>query len=433
MRKRYPVAVILLLAGAGLWLGIRGPRSVESGIIARTLNESRASIPSEASPASGRLKTKASNREPSGPHATHAPERLKEFMLPEIAIDGLTLGEALRKLMAAYQDACLKSGETPLPLVFTVPAAATRKLTLHLPAGNFNASVQLLATLSGMKASRKDREYRFEPLTGERKQVSQELPVPPDFNTTLNVMAGVETAIEPGDPFARQEPIVRKTEIECLTALGLDLDPSTHVSLGASGKLTLKTTSAADAAAISELAKSLSEHPPMQTKFTSKILELPSGADWTPPNGSRMRDDEVQMLMREMSQTKGVELQTTPTVTARNGQNATVEIIREVIYPTDDTGKNFETRNVGKVLNLQGSLLGFGHEVATTFTDTTGGLDPSTGKAAFDKRTDMADTGFSSDGGSRFIVQTRPDGSRTVLLLNSTMIDATGRPIHDQD
>ncbi|MEO5716198.1 MAG: hypothetical protein ABIT37_22145 [Luteolibacter sp.] len=280
-----------------------------------------------------------------------------------------------------------------------------------------------------MKASRQNREYRFELVPGEGKQVSRELQVAPDFNTALNVMAGVSNSPDP-DPFADQKPIVQKTVSECLAALGLDLDPSTQVTLAASGKLTLETDSAADAAAISDLAKSLSEQKPTQTKIIPTILEIPAGSAWTPSDVTHMTVAEVQTVLREMAQTNGAELKTMPSLTALNGQAGTIEITREVIYPTDDSGDHFETRNVGQVVTVRSNFLGFGHGLRMSFTDTTGGLDPATGKAAFNKRTDMADTGFSSDGGSRFIVQTRPDGSRTVMLLNSTLIDATGRPIH---
>jgi general secretion pathway protein D len=44
---------------------------------------------------------------------------------------------------------------------------------------------------------------------------------------------------------------------------------------------------------------------------------------------------EVQMIMRGLAQKKGTDLMTAPSVTARSGQKATIEIIREFIYPTE--------------------------------------------------------------------------------------------------
>jgi general secretion pathway protein D len=41
------------------------------------------------------------------------------------------------------------------------------------------------------------------------------------------------------------------------------------------------------------------------------------------------------MIMRGLSQKKGTDLMTAPSVTAKSGQKATIEIIREFIYPTE--------------------------------------------------------------------------------------------------
>jgi general secretion pathway protein D len=46
-------------------------------------------------------------------------------------------------------------------------------------------------------------------------------------------------------------------------------------------------------------------------------------------------EGQVQMMMRGLSQKKGADLMTAPSVTARSGMKATIEIIREFIYPTE--------------------------------------------------------------------------------------------------
>lgn len=46
-------------------------------------------------------------------------------------------------------------------------------------------------------------------------------------------------------------------------------------------------------------------------------------------------DGQVQVIMRGLSQKKGVDLMTAPSITARSGQKATIEVIREFIYPTE--------------------------------------------------------------------------------------------------
>ncbi len=46
-------------------------------------------------------------------------------------------------------------------------------------------------------------------------------------------------------------------------------------------------------------------------------------------------DGQVQLIMRGLAQKKGTDLMTAPSVTAKSGQKATIEIIREFIYPTE--------------------------------------------------------------------------------------------------
>ena len=424
VKMRLWIVAIGVLAAIGLWWGTRAGIPGQDGAI-----ESRAGASSrhEVGHAenSGTLKTKAMHRELDSTRYTHSPYRLQEFMLPAVTIGGLTLDEALRKLMASYRDACGKCGEIPLPLIFSKPPGATRKLTMNLPAGNFKTSVQLLASLAGMKVSRKDMDFRFEPMANERKSVNRSLQVSPSFLTDINVLAGVV----PASAKDSQDPNVYKSIQDCLEKLGLT-DSSTHVSLGVSGELTVETMSTRDAAVISELARSIGEQAPAQVKTEAKIVEIPVGSNWTPPDAAQMTDGQIEMMMRDFSQQNGVELQTLPSVTARNGQNAAVELVREFIYPTDESGKAFESRNVGKALHVQGNLLGFGHEVDLKFTDTTVVIDPETGRPDFENHTDMADKSYLGDGGTKLVVQTRADGSRTLMFLKARMIDASGQPIH---
>ena len=46
-------------------------------------------------------------------------------------------------------------------------------------------------------------------------------------------------------------------------------------------------------------------------------------------------DGQVQLIMRGLAQKKGADLMTAPSVTAKSGQKATIEIVREFIYPTE--------------------------------------------------------------------------------------------------
>ncbi len=278
-----------------------------------------------------------------------------------------------------------------------------------------------------MKATRSNLTFQLTPLGGERKAQNRRIRISPDTTSILSEMAGLETV---GNSSFESNSTPMRPISELLQKLNLDLDPSTYVTLTANGVLNLETNSTADAETVTALVQEIISQRPLQHKFTSKVVNLPSGSEWTPPDDSTMTDSQLQLFMREIAQTRGAELVTIPSMTSRGGQSGKVEMVHEWIVPIDDSELEFDTHNVGQVMQLQGSPLGFGHDVAFDFTDTTAETDPETGKPNFNKRIDVKNSGFSNDNSTRFVVQTRPDGSRAVVLVTSTMIDATGRPLH---
>lgn len=69
-------------------------------------------------------------------------------------------------------------------------------------------------------------------------------------------------------------------------------------------------------------------------------------------------DGQVQVILRGLAQKKGTDLMTAPSVTARSGQKATIEVIREFIYPSEYEPPELPN-SVGGGTNL-GGLGGFG-------------------------------------------------------------------------
>lgn len=318
VRKNTFRAALLLMIALALWFGFRGSSSRDNVLSSQTL----AGLTSARGPANSGapvgFRTKAGIREPAAPRATHSPHKLKEFILPTVAIDGLELEAALRKLMEVYQEACDRSGEMPLALKFIVPAGASKKLYLSLSGRNFASSVQLLASLSGTKVSRNGLTYQFTPFIDERKPVSRDIRVSPGLTSTLSEMAGQATDANP-------TPQIN----ELLRKLGLDLDPTTRVSLTASGLLHLETSSTADAEMVTALLQGIRGQMPQQHKFTSMVIDLAADAEWTPPDVSQITDSQLQLLMREAAKSKGSSLLTLPSITARGGQGGTVEMTRD--------------------------------------------------------------------------------------------------------
>jgi general secretion pathway protein D len=79
-------------------------------------------------------------------------------------------------------------------------------------------------------------------------------------------------------------------------------------------------------------------------------------------------DPQFQTLMRALSQKKGVDLLTAPTVVAKSGQRAKIEVIREFPYPTDfdppQIPQNFGSINGTGGGGLTGNTGGLGSVVS---------------------------------------------------------------------
>lgn len=371
------------------------------------------------------FKTKVGDRPPPSPAATHSPERLKDFFLPTLNIEGLSIEEAMQKLKASYQETCLRTGEVPINLKFDIPRGTSGKINIRLEGKSFSSAVKLLAALSGMEVSRKGSIYEFSVIPNELVSTTRTFNVPPDFAATLDALGSTRGE---NDRMLEEGVFPQPQLSEILSKLGLDLDPSTLVRPTNAGILIVKSNSAADLTVISQLVKTLADEKPMQLKFSSKIVELASGVDFELPDTSQMTDAEAQSFMRAMAQTKGTDLMSLPSVVTRNGESGNITIGREYILPKEDAEGEFETHLVGQAMKIGGNALGFGQETSFNFTDTT--ADDSKKNITIETQTDLSDTGFSNDQGTRFVIQENPDETTVIVLVTSTLIDATGEPFH---
>lgn len=393
------VAVLIVLGGVpvAVWVGSSGSeatvREAPSSSAAGTNGES-----------AGLRKTRSSIRPEAGPKATHGPHQLRDFYLPPLDFDGILLADALERVRAAYGEACRKSGEQPLQLVFSLPPGVNPVLRTKTRHRTLESTVQLLAGVAKLTVKRHGREFRFAaPHESDGRVVKREFDMPFGINGA-----------------------------DYLAKLGIILDPGTRV-VSSPGSLMIETSSAADLAAGGSVALSLAMDPPVSQKLTAKLVTLPAGADWPHADQSIISDFEVQTMMRGLSLQKGVELMTLPSVLSKPEQDAKIEIIREVIARSDDPGGGFEVHPVGVVLDSNLYPLGFGHQVNSDLSITAGEVDPATGRAVIEHQADISCDTFSTDSGTVVKVQTHPDGSRTVLMVTPLLVDATGAPVRERE
>lgn len=418
MKKRLILLSTALFCVVALWKGpeVWGGRDRATGS-SRTADDHLAPATAKEGNAAPQLPGKASVRFASDPAATHTPKRLNQFYLPPVSIDGLPLEAALKKLQAAYEEACRETGETPIQLTYSVPPGLDRPLTVKIGSATLDNSIRLLASLSSLKVKREGPAYLFEAPAETGKLVKKTLPVPPDILSRLNSAA----SSPPGEPADLAGAIA---------ALGIELDPSTRLKFSpGSSTLQIETTRAADEVAVSAMVERLVGELPIQHKLQTRIIELTADMEWTPPESAQLDEAGMQLLMRELAQIKGVDLMTMPSTTARDGQAAKVEIVRELISPVPGSDGEFRSDPVGVVLDVKPVVLGFGQKLDVGFNVTEGEIDPETSAAKIVNRASITDNSFSRDSATRLHVETRPDGSRLLLLVTSTLVDATGRPV----
>ncbi len=412
----------LLLAGLALWLGVREAASSARQTAGNSGNDRKASahFPGENNGSPAR-KTKASDRSQEVRKATHAPERLREFLLAPMEIRGLTLQAALAKLVEAYEDACLISGENPLRLRFTLPPGFDARVNANL-GGSLDNSIRLLGGLAGLIVRRDGAEYIFEIPEALADGQPRQMQVPPDFGSQLQRLAGIIGA----DP--SEAP--RSTLQETLASLGILNDPG---AVRLSGFITLTTPNTKDYAILKALLNSVSADSPLQYLIQPKIVSIPAGTDIDIP-AEALDTAGIQSFMRELAKQRGVELMTMPNTTARSGQVANIDIVRELVVPADASGQSFETHDTGVKLGITSTGIGFGQQLDMNLSIVTGDIDPATGRAKINVDASIEESAaWSPDTGARSFVQTHPDGSRTVVLVTTTRVDATGRPMKEPD
>lgn len=326
----------------------------------------------------------------SGLRSTPDTMHFQEFYMPgDIDVRGLGTSAALEKVRVSYVGICAKNGEAPRNLAFEVPSGHQGPLRIKLSPGSLDSSVRRIAAVSKLEVVRDGATYRFTEPKETGMLVKRTLRVSPDFAYRFG---------ESGD--RKLAAAIGKDPRIGFRHFGIDLEETTKFSpfSGNTSTLELETRSAADETAITT-ALSCGGNP-VQQRLDAKVFEIAPGSGWKGPREGSFDAETADRMLADLSRRKDVKASEMPTVTNRNGETATIDA-------------------EGRVLRMKTSLVGAGHEVQTSFTDTSGGKP----------RTELHDSGYAKDQGTRFTVKTRPDGSRVVFAVTPTLIDATGRPV----
>lgn len=404
MKKYFtPLLLILILL---VWVATQRP--FEEKAAGEDVADSRArptkiSTDGETSDG-GRLKLRVRDRNDVADLSTHRPDQLVSFLVGEVEIQGLTLNAALEKLMSAYREACVVSDEVPIELVFIIPPDSRQKLWWKTSVVSVHSAVRALGALAGMEVTRSGKTYTFK-RDETRENRTVEIGDAHRFRASLREWSGQEES----DNVAT-----------LLSGLGVDLDPQTRVSLTPDGKISISTPSVGDLKAISTLASVSGRGGISQTHFF-KAITISADCDVELPSGP-VSDRDVQLLLRSLAQKRGTDLMTMPSVASRPGQPSKVEIVREISSP------GMEPVRVGHVLEMEARPLAFGTSAVVKYSDTDARVDPQNG-IVVDTNVEIGGEGYSRSGETQIFVETKPDGSRRLLMVTGNLVDSTGRPL----
>lgn len=319
----------------------------------------------------------------------HGPGQLDEFVLEKpVDVQGLGTKAALAKLDRAYRESCRKAGEVPLELRYEVPVGYEQPLNFTT-APNFDQAVREIAASSKLEVNRRGKSYRLQPFHVPRKTdqlVETTYRVPPDFLSQVS-----------RDAYDQHLPIRAAMEKR-----GVSLDETTRLTLRAGDStLGVETRDRSDAAAISAMIEAMLRGTPRQIRWETRTFEIPSGQSWDGPEDGVIEG----AVLADLRQIPGVREQV---LTGGSPWSTPLRANQPRMDPLP-----------GGILRSQAGLLAFGIRVQAELRQKGRGHRPVS----------ILVEGQTPDGGTRIATANRPDGSRVVLAVTPTIIDATGRPV----
>ncbi len=393
------VSAVLLATIA--WM-LRSPATTESRDAKAPNSVSKSSASSlDLTDASARRERRAQSAAPrhDAGFTRHDAGKLVNFILPNVEGKDVAIQQALAILKEAYQDACFRSREKALDLKFTVKDDPGGTIWFSLKGKSFVASLNYIAALAGLEAKRNATDIEL------FRSESADQPAEFSFNSLSTNLAHYSLDLTT----ARSMPLPAGCGLpDYLRSSGLVLDQGTVITTNTDGTLHIagSTVEINRVRAALEIAKS--DH---QIKVSNRLISTDQPINVSSPN---LTADENSALMRELAQRAGTQLTTEPSITARDSQSATIEIIRE------------------KIVGNQTDWTGIRHEISAGFT----GLK-LVGSDKSENRPENADgSGWLSEnefalypGDTHVQLVSSGNGKYQYRLLTVTPIDATGRPL----
>lgn len=342
----------------------------------------------------------------------------------------LSLSEAVSRVKAEYLKIAGEAREPHLPLAIDLTQANTdQPVTFRLPRAPVTSALRLLAAASGNRLIGNGPDFRMVSLGDESRRSDQLLPMGPNALVELGRRTAFDLAEGLGaNPPAGPENGPRPSwcdAAEALRILGLQLseDVSLEIQRGMDPTAVLKNATPSDIEKLRAVIDLLDgPDTKIQQKVDTKVIRLPADFPLETLTGGIVNDGEVQLLMRQMASTRGAELTTYPSVTARSNQTATVEMFGQV-DPHNPAVRNDLT------FEYHSSPVGTGSEYVVKTTRATREVNASTGEETPLTNITSSDTATTPPGYSKISMARGDDGSLLVEVHGSQRMDPTGKPV----
>jgi hypothetical protein len=333
MNRNYGWSAVAIVIVAMMLFWLHGYRDEPQDVAASKLSRSARVDDSSADTAersrSARLKS-SGRLVPEGAITTHTPEQLKHFVLIECSGRQVSIRTALRILDEAYKDACYFSLEKPLKLSYTAEGADDSLISFSLKGEKFTAALDFLAALAGMEAEIVGTKITLTPMADADRSTDILFSLTNSQRETL-----WQNLIDRGecDPLAERPDIGTLLRLNGLIQGGSVQEGSLSIRYGT------RREQKAIAAFMATESTAHSSHLISTKLITSKSpLDVPLG---------NLDNVELAKFLLDQSQKESSTIIASPTVSARNGQLATVEI-------GDGQGENwsglrltYEAENIG--------------------------------------------------------------------------------------
>jgi hypothetical protein len=306
-------AVLILFA---CWLLMQsGSKPQSEGEMTSKPKSARAASNDEDLARERTARRKASGRVlPEGSITTHQPEQLKDFVLTECKGHQVSLRTALKLIDEAYQDACYFSLEKPLKLKYEIDGESDKLLNFSLKGKSWLSAVEYVAALAGMEIKCDGEKVTLSTMEDADEPQQMKTSISPELleqlqqtlrdlglseNTTSDPQASITTLLSLNSIIENAQ-VVYQPDIGILAVNGTVRECNALGTMIKLGEVNFKQ--------IKTITKLISTKNPLEISQNT------------------LSPTELQELMRQLSQQKGIELVSAPSFMSRNGQDALIEI-----------------------------------------------------------------------------------------------------------